>query len=217
MQTYKQVVVVVTLVLVAISFNGCDHNPQMANKEINKQMQEEIQSLKSELNVLKDELAKKEREYQTLLNESRNKEEEEILDLSYISINKNKVNRNVINEFGLNLNLFCEEVWAEMDIEILEYSKKEFGGGMGVKVPTKFKVSLNNKCVEFEGVVYASAVNGDPTAEYIAGKFGYIRARYRKSNIILNDKTSISRLFDQLGIVHTFYDDKSIDIHRIEE
>ncbi|WP_010248737.1 hypothetical protein [Acetivibrio cellulolyticus] len=207
---------VISSVIISITFSGCSNSIQTSKENEIVQMKEEIENLKSEINVLQGELEKK-NEIQTLLNsknESSN-QSEGLLDVSYISVNKKKVSSNIIivNERGLNLNALCN-AWNDISIEIQDYSDKQFGGYSGDKVPTKFKVSFNGKFTEFEGIVYASSVNGEPMAEYIGGEFGDIRARY-KSCILLKDKGSVIRLFELLGIGCTFNEDNSLDLYKI--
>lgn len=139
---------------------------------------------------------------------------DDTFNLSGVKINGEKVSASsgLINEFGFNLETFCRDIYPDMKLQILEYSKKTSGGYKGNKVPIKFKVSIGEESVEFEGVTYASPINGEPIAEYISGKFGEIRAKY-KSFIYLDSNKSVSQFLDSFGIGYTFYDDKSIDIY----
>ncbi len=219
MKIYRRTTIIISLII-GIILTGCSNNFQTSKDKEIKQMKDEIDILKSQLAVLEDELIKKENECQALLNEKNesNNKDEDIRDFSYISINKNKVSPSIsiINEHGFNLDSFCEYIGDDMKIEIIDYSNKTFGGHMGANIPTQLKLSFNDKSIEFEGVVYASPVNGAPIAEYIAGFYGDIRARY-KGGIVLNDKYSLTRLFELIGIGCTFYDDKSIDFCTIVE
>lgn len=220
MKTYRIVAIIISLIITIIT-TGCNNSIETSKEKEIIQLKEEIANLKSELNVFEEKLKEKEIEYQNLFdekNETDNKDEEKF-NMSYISINKRKVdlNTSVLNEYGLNLGVFSNIVWKDIKLEILEYSKRDIGKYSSTNVPAKFKISFNGKSVEFEGVVYASSANGQPIADYIGGRFGEIRAKYIKSNIMINDKCSLGNLFDLLGIGYTYYDDNSIDIYEIVE
>jgi|GEM_PF-3283343 len=219
MKTNKLVTITIILIITIIAM-VCNNRIQTSKEREIIQLNKEIANLKSELNVYEDKLKEKENEYQNLFNEKNesDKDAEEEFNLSYISIDKKKVdlNSSVINEYGLNLGIFCDNVWKDIKLEILEYSKRDIGKYSSSNVPEKFKLSFNGKSVELEGVVYASSVNGQPIADYLGGRFGEIRAKYIKSNIMI-DKSSLGSLFDFLGIGYTYYDDDSIDIYKIVE
>lgn len=117
----------------------------------------------------------------------------------------------VVNEFGFNLNTFCKEVYPDLKLQVLD--KSEIKGAYNDTVPTKFTITYNQKTLRFNGVAYKSSVNGELVAEYIAGDFGEVRARYKRG-IYLVSKESVASFLDVMGIGYTFMKDNSIDIQQ---
>lgn len=179
------------------------------------QMKETIKGLENNLNILKSELSKKD-EYITLLQNSvaESNNSENCFDLLYVKVDGKRVgvstNPNLINEYGLSLDAFCKEIWTGMKLDILEYSKNK--GSYNDIVPVKFRVTLGENSLQFNGVAYKSSVNGELVAEYYAGDFGEIKVRYKRG-LYLPSNTSVANFMDLMGIGFTFYDDKSIDLH----
>lgn len=192
--------------VIGITFTGCNNSVQTSKENEIIKMKEELDDLKSELDVLEDELEKKRDEVLTLLGEKNSKYEYffDMGEFYYITVNDKKIESKckINDEYGLYLSVICD-IWSDLNIEIQEYTNKTFGGFGGETIPTKFKVSYKGKSVEFEGIAYASSVNGAPTARYFAGQFGQITARY-KAGIMFEDKGSFLELCRLLGIDCTF-------------
>lgn len=159
----------------------------------------EIRKRNAELAVLKETVSRLEQE----LVSNAVKAPQEDLGLLYVSVDGKRVSPDtgVITEYGFRLDSFCNAVWPGAKLEILERSRTK--GVYNDDAPVRFRVTVGCRCVEFDGVAYKSSANGELVAEYIAGEFGWIRARYRRG-IFLRDRASIGTLFDLLGIPYEF-------------
>lgn len=196
---------VLALVLVVSLGLAVVQNESLRNKEDEiAQLREALNESRSELDLLRGQLAERNLRIAKSTNDT-------AFDLVAIKIGGKEVAKSsgIINEWGLNLSKFWEEVYPDVKLNIRRYS--DAAGSRGEIVPLAFEVTLGDRSLEFNGAPYMAA-NGDLTAEYIAGEFGSARAEYIKKNLCLTDTPSFPSFLDSMGIAFELYDDKSIDL-----
>ena len=96
--------------------------------------------------------------------------------------------------YGFNIEMFTNDNEEIMRLQITEYRTVE-----SLDVPIMFKILTEDEVIEFNGLTYID-VTGCPTAEYVGGRFGSIKAYYIKGNIYIKDKNSLDELFEKLNI-----------------